>query len=188
MQSSGFLLLRVRAWEPPSHILQFPFRLTTFHMLMSFNHKMWPYCVHLKNIPFKTKVFKSFNYMCLPHIISLCYYHAVVCEVKLLSCVLLFAIPWTVAYQAPPSMGFSRREYWSGLPFPSPGDLPDPGIKPGSPALQADALTEICLFSNHYSKIFLVLNYVSATLSQIHGFLIRKTWFLLDIYFNYFLL
>ena len=47
----------------------------------------------------------------------------------------------TVAYQAPPSMGFSRQEYWSGLPFPSPGDLPDPGIEPRSPALQADALT-----------------------------------------------
>ena len=53
----------------------------------------------------------------------------------------LFATPWTVAYQAPPSMGFSRQEYWSGLPFPSPGDLPDPGIEPGSPALEADALT-----------------------------------------------
>ena len=46
-----------------------------------------------------------------------------------------------VAYQAPPSMGFSRQEYWSGLPFPSPGDLPDSGIEPGSPAFQADALT-----------------------------------------------
>jgi len=49
--------------------------------------------------------------------------------------------PWTVAHQAPPSMEFSRQEYWSGLPFPSPGDLPNPGIKPRSPALQADALT-----------------------------------------------
>ena len=56
-----------------------------------------------------------------------------------LSHVQLFAIPWTVAYQAS-SMGFSRQEYWSGLPFPSPGDLPDPGIKPRSPALQADVL------------------------------------------------
>ena len=45
------------------------------------------------------------------------------------------ATPWTVARQAPLSMGFSRQEYWSGLPFPSPGDLPDPGIEPGSPAL-----------------------------------------------------
>ena len=51
----------------------------------------------------------------------------------LLSSVRLFATPWTVAYQAPPSMGFSRQEYWSGLPFPSPGDLPNPGIKPVSP-------------------------------------------------------
>ena len=48
--------------------------------------------------------------------------------------------PWTVAYQAPPAMGFTRQEYWSGLPFPSPEDLPNPGIKPRSPALQADAL------------------------------------------------
>ena len=51
-----------------------------------------------------------------------------------------FATPWTVAYQAPPFMRFSRQDWWNGLPFPSPGDLPDPGIKPGSPALQADAL------------------------------------------------
>ena len=61
-------------------------------------------------------------------------------EVKLLSCVQLFAIPWTVAYQAPLYMGFSRQEYWNGLPFPSPGDLPNPGIKPRSPTLQVDAL------------------------------------------------
>ena len=61
-------------------------------------------------------------------------------KVKSLSCVQLFATPWTVAYQAPPSMGFSRQECWSGLPFPSPGDLPDPGIEPGSPSLQADTL------------------------------------------------
>ena len=62
-------------------------------------------------------------------------------KVKSLSRVRLFVTPWTVAYQASPSMGFSRQEYWSGLPFPSPGDLPDPGIEPGSPALEADALT-----------------------------------------------
>ena len=51
------------------------------------------------------------------------------------------SLPGSSAYQAPLSMGFSRQEYWSGLPFPSPGDLPNPGLKPGSPALQADALT-----------------------------------------------
>ena len=56
-------------------------------------------------------------------------------KVKSLSRVQLFVTPWTVAYQASHSMGFSRQEYWSGLPFPSPGDLPDPGIEPGSPAL-----------------------------------------------------
>ena len=61
-------------------------------------------------------------------------------KVKSLSCVRLFATTWTVPHQAPLSMGFSRQEYWSGLSFPSPGDLPDPGIEPGSPALQADTL------------------------------------------------
>ena len=59
---------------------------------------------------------------------------------KSLSRVRLFAIPWTVVYQAPPSTGFSRQEYWSGVPLPSPRDHPDSGIKPRSPALQADAL------------------------------------------------
>ena len=62
-------------------------------------------------------------------------------KVKLLSRVRLFATPWTVARQAPLSMGFSRQEYWSGLPFPSSGDLPNPGIEPGSPALQTEALS-----------------------------------------------
>ena len=57
-----------------------------------------------------------------------------------LSRVQLFATPWTVASQAPLSMGFSQQEYWSGLPCPSPGDLPHPGIKPASPALQSDSL------------------------------------------------
>ena len=51
-----------------------------------------------------------------------------------------FATPWTAASQAPLSMGFPRQEYCSGLPFPSPGDLPDPGIEPASLALQADSL------------------------------------------------
>ena len=55
--------------------------------------------------------------------------------VKSLSHVRLLSTSWTVAHQAPPSMGFSRQEYWSGLPFPSPGDLPNPGIEPRSPTL-----------------------------------------------------
>ena len=61
-------------------------------------------------------------------------------KVKSLSHVRLFATPWTVAYQAPLSVGFSRQEYWSGLPFPSPGALPNPGTEPTcavSPVLQA---------------------------------------------------
>ena len=61
-------------------------------------------------------------------------------NVKSLSRVRLFAAPWTVGHQAPPSMGFSRQEYQSGLLFPSPGDLPHPGIEPGSPALQVNSL------------------------------------------------
>ena len=75
----------------------------------------------------------------------LCYFYctllsALKVKVKSLSRVWLFATPWTVAHQASPSMEFSRHEYWSGLPIPSPGDLPDPGIEPRSPALQADTL------------------------------------------------
>ena len=81
-------------------------------------------------------------------------------EVKSLSRVPLCATPWTVAYQAPLSMKFSRQEYWSGLPFPSPGDLPNPGIKPGSPALQADTLPSkppgkplYCIKNSHIMSI-----------------------------------
>ena len=62
-------------------------------------------------------------------------------KVKSLNRVRLFVTPWTIVYQAPQSMRFSRQEYWSGLPFPSAGDLPDPGIEPWSTALQADTLT-----------------------------------------------
>ena len=61
-------------------------------------------------------------------------------KVKSLSRVRIFATPWTVVSQVLQSMEFSRQEYWSGLPFPSPGDLPNPGIEPGSPTLQADTL------------------------------------------------
>ena len=64
-----------------------------------------------------------------------------------------FVTPWTIAYQAPPSMGFPRQEYWNGLPFPSPGDLPNPEIEPGSPELAGGIFTseppgkpEDCLF------------------------------------------
>ena len=78
----------------------------------------------------------------LPYTPAALFFNNFMCA-QLLSCVQLFATPWTVACQAPLSMGFFRQEYWSGLPFPSPGDLPDPGIKhtsPRSPALQTDSL------------------------------------------------
>ena len=62
------------------------------------------------------------------------------CMLSRFSHVQLFVTPWTVARQAPLFLGFSRQEYWSGLPYSPPGDLPDLGIKPGPPALQADSL------------------------------------------------
>ena len=71
-------------------------------------------------------------------------------KVKSLSCVRLFGTPWTVAYHAPQFMEFSRQEYWSGLPFPSPRDLPDPGIKPRSPTLQANSLPSEPQGKPHY--------------------------------------
>ena len=76
-------------------------------------------------------------------------------RVKLLSRIRLFATPWTEE-PAAGSMGFSRQEYWSGLPFPSPGNLTDPGTEPRSPALQADALPSEppgkCAVSAFYSN------------------------------------
>ena len=74
------------------------------------------------------------------------YIHAVV---QSLSCVQLFVAPWTVVYQSPRSMGLPRQEYWSDLPFPSPGDLPDPGTEPMSSAWQVDSLTLSHLGSPH---------------------------------------
>ena len=91
-------------------------------------------------------------------------------QMKLLSRVWLFATRWTVAYQAHPSMGFSRQKYWSGLPFPFPGDLPSPGIEPRSPALQADALLSEPP-GNHY--------FFSVTSSKYHlMFITLYRWYL----------
>ena len=75
-----------------------------------------------------------------------------------LSRVQLLATPWTVACQAPPFMGFSRQEYWNGLLCPSPGDLPDPGIEPRPPALQADSLLSGSQgsVSARFARIFLL--------------------------------
>ena len=78
---------------------------------------------------------ECFNNVCFPLLSPI-----LVCLVLVAKSCLTLVIPWTVACQAPLIIGFFRQEYWSGLPFPSPGDLPDPGITPGSPALQADDL------------------------------------------------
>ena len=73
--------------------------------------------------------------------LSLCFLCQFMCMLSFFSCVQLFALPWAIACQAPLSMRFSRQEYWSGLSFPSPGDLLDPGIKPTSPALAGGFFT-----------------------------------------------
>ena len=100
-------------------------------------------------------------------------------KVKSLSHVRLFQTSWTVAHQAPPSMGFSRQEYWSGLPFPSPGDLPDPGIESRSPTLRADSLPSkppgnpymcVCVCVYIYMCIYICLNiYMYIYLSESHS-------------------
>ena len=93
----------------------------------------------------KKKVRKSPPYSRFPHLSEgterdLHVWHLACMHAKSLSRVWLFATLWTVAHQTPLSMRFSRQEYWSGFPCPSPGDLPEPGIKPESPALQTDFL------------------------------------------------
>ena len=98
---------------------------------------------------------------------------------------LTLCTPWTVAHHAPLSMEFSRQEYWSELPFPSPGDLPHPGIEPRSPALQADSLPSepperplihsICSLNISFLLLFL-LSFRSRFYSAV-GWRGRKTWF-----------
>ena len=83
----------------------------------------------------------------------------------MLSHVQLFVTPWSVAYQVPLSMEFSRQEYWGGLPFPSPGDLPDPGIKPMSPV--APALADSLPLSHLGASLYLV-KYTSVTSTQVN--------------------
>ena len=112
--------------------------------------------------------------------------------VQSLSHVRLFAIPWTVVLQAPLSMRFSRQEYWSGLPCPSPGDLPNPGIEPGSPALQANSLLiqskeemidkKVCLVSTErrvlcHNDALISFNY---SILAKFSFCIRETSFCLN--------
>ena len=91
------------------------------------------FCVGIPQVPKSLfNYFYSFCFLSSPE--------KYMCVCVSFSFVWLFATPWTVPCQAPQSMGFSRQEYWSGLPWPSPGDLPNPGIKPSSPALQAGSL------------------------------------------------
>ena len=118
-------------------------------------------------------------------------------KVKSLSRVQLFVTPWTVAYQASPSMRFSRQEYWSGLIFSSPGDFPDPGIKPRSPTLQADTLPseppgkfqesflelELLPFCSLYCFSFLICVLSHIMLSCIVSLSVRS--FLSIFYFSY---
>ena len=80
-------------------------------------------------------------YIIANDIFKLHYLRDCIIVVESLSRVRLFVTPWTVAHQSPLSMGFPRQEYWSGLPFPSPGDLPDSGIDPGLPALVSGFFT-----------------------------------------------
>ena len=95
------------------------------------------------------------------------YMHWVSEWVKSLNHVRLFATPWTVTYQVPLSMEFSRQKYQSGLPFPSPGDLPDPGIKPGSPALRADALPSEPPGKPIYALVYCIGVYLSGLLHSV---------------------
>ena len=102
---------------------------------------------------------------------------------ELLSCVPLFAAPRTIAYQAPPSIGFSRQECWSGLPFPSPGDLRDPGIIPRSSTLQADTLPSKPPGKPHqlprvtkYSREFLTLTFKGPQSGPILPFRLRPAF------------
>ena len=103
-------------------------------ILLSFIHSDFPYFQSADWIPGTVLSWEQNGHNSLLSSDSLCSGGKKV-KVKSLSRVQLFGTPWTVAYQASQSMGFSRQEYWSGLPFPSPGDLPYPGIEPGPPAL-----------------------------------------------------
>ena len=98
--------------------------------------KSWTTAIESYLFPTCAKRYQSFSYFICPLPLDLVGW---LVGLVITLCPTLVT-PWTLACQAPLPMGFSRQEYWSGLPFPSPGDLPDPGIKPGSPALQADPL------------------------------------------------
>ena len=87
---------------------------------------------------------------------------------QLLSCVRHFATPWTVSHQAPLSLGFPRQEYWNGLPFPTPGDLPRPGIKPMSPAFVGGFFTSEPPGKPTLSRLHIYLLPLSSVCQQFH--------------------
>ena len=105
--------------------------MATLSNILTWRIPMTEECGRLQSIGSQeSNITSNFRSMNLPYLLN--------CQ--LLSHVQLFVTLWTVAHQAPLSMGFSRQEYWRELPFPSPGDFPNPGIKSGSPALRADSL------------------------------------------------
>ena len=96
---------------------------------------------------------------------------------KSLSHVRLFATPWTIAYQAPLSMRFSRQEYWSGLPFPSPGDFPNPGIEPGSPAFAGRHFTIWATREAPITSLHPSVDNVLKTPPSLHKNFTSQKWF-----------
>ena len=111
---------------------------------MTLIHKMRQWLLHITLSDFSSLLSIAPNYLFGNQRLCVC----VCVRVCAQSCSILEA-PWTVAHPAPLSMEFSRQEYWSGMPFPSPGDLPNPGIKLGFPAFQADALTKVVPNPHH---------------------------------------
>ena len=98
-----------------------------------------------------------------------------VCALSCFSCIWPFVTPWTIAHQAPLSLGFTRQEYWSGLSCPPPGDLPDPGMEPTSPALQVDSLSlshqGIPILDSRHLSDTLFVNIFSYSVDYIFAFL-----------------
>ena len=103
-------------------------------------------------------------------------------KVKSLSHVRLFVILWAVAYHAPPSMGFSRQEYLSGLPFPPPEDLPNPGIEPGSPEFWEDALQSEPPGKSHDPSLMVIYSHWSLMLLLQKYFDLLKIQMMVSIY------
>ena len=142
--------MRIRHWEKKN------LDLRLWHRLMTIRARKSPLSicifVSIPRCPLKTRIIFFLDFFldgalssCVrsqtaPCLLRAGFRDVCVCVCELVSRVRLFVTPWTVAHQTPLSIEFSRQEYWSGLPFPFPGDLPNPGMEPPSPALQADTL------------------------------------------------